>query len=84
MNDPHLHARGMLQHSHHPELGDVVLHNSPLRFDGFDPLALVREPRLGEHTGEVLAEYLGIDAAELGRLAQLGAVATAPAEPGAA
>ncbi|RCW68806.1 CaiB/BaiF CoA transferase family protein [Pseudorhodoferax soli] len=84
VNDPHLHARGMLRHCHHPELGDVVLHNSPLRFDGFDPLALVREPRLGEHTGEVLAEYLGIDAAELGRLAQLGAVATVPAEPGAA
>jgi crotonobetainyl-CoA:carnitine CoA-transferase CaiB-like acyl-CoA transferase len=75
--DPHLHARGMLQHTHHPDLGDVVLHNSPLRFDGFDPLALVREPRLGEHTGEVLAEYLGIDAAELVRLAQLGAFTAA-------
>ncbi|KQP37506.1 CaiB/BaiF CoA-transferase family protein [Pseudorhodoferax sp. Leaf274] len=77
--DPHLHARGMLQRTHHPELGDVVLHNSPLRFDGFDPLALVREPRLGEHTGEVLAEYLGIDAAELERLARLGAVTVAAA-----
>lgn len=80
VTDPHLHARGMLQRANHPDLGEVVLHNSPLRFDGFDPLPLVREPRLGEHTAEVLAEYLGIDDAELARLAGIGAVTT-PSAP---
>ncbi|MGC3984159.1 MAG: CoA transferase [Pseudorhodoferax sp.] len=75
--DPHLHARGMLQRTRHPDLGEVVLHNSPLRFAGLDPLPLVREPRLGEHTAEVLAEYLGLDAQEIARLAASGALTTA-------
>lgn len=75
--DPHLHARGMLQRAQHPDLGEVVLHNSPLRFEGLDPLPLVREPRLGEHTAEVLAEYLGLDAPEIARLAASGALGAA-------
>lgn len=58
--DPHMHARGMLHKVHHRELGDVVLHHSPLRFSGADPLPLRPEPELGEHTAQVLAEYLGV------------------------
>jgi CoA:oxalate CoA-transferase len=74
VDDPHLHARGMLQRVAHPELGDVVLHHSPLRFEGVEPLPLEREPRLGQHTAEVLAEYLGVDADEFERLKAIGAV----------
>jgi CoA:oxalate CoA-transferase len=74
VHDRHLHERGMLEHVQHPELGDVVLHNSPLRFEGFAPVPLVREPRLGEHTCAVLAQYLGLDEAELSRLAEIGAI----------
>jgi 2-methylfumaryl-CoA isomerase len=33
-------------------------------------------PRLGEHTGEVLAEVLGLSAAEIGRLHDQGIVAS--------
>ena len=74
VDDPHLHARGMLRRVDHPDLGDVVLHHSPLRFDGVEPLPLAREPALGEHTAEVLAEYLGVDAAAFERLKADGAV----------
>lgn len=74
VDDPHLHQRGMLQRVDHPVLGPVVLHHSPLRFEGVAPLPLEREPALGEHTAEVLAEHLGVDAAEFERLRAAGIV----------
>ncbi len=77
VSDPHMHQRGMLHHVRHPDLGEVVLHNSPLRFGGLEPLPLLREPRLGEHTAEVLGQYLGIEQAELTRLTAVGAVTVA-------
>lgn len=81
VHDPHLHQRGMLQRVQHPELGEVVLHNSPLRFEGLDPLALTREPQLGEHTAEVLESYLGLSGVELARLAEIGAIQQSPGTP---
>lgn len=74
VDDPHLHQRGMLQRVDHPVLGSVVLHHSPLRFEGVAPLPLEREPALGQHTAEVLAEHLGIDAAGFARLRADGIV----------
>ena len=71
--DPHMHARGMLHKVRHRELGDVVLHHSPLRFSGADPLPLQPEPELGEHTAQVLAEYLGVGAEEFARMKDAGA-----------
>lgn len=74
VDDPHLHQRGMLRRVAHPELGDVVLHHSPLRFEGVEPAPLSAEPKLGEHTREVLAEYLGLDDATWARLQADGVV----------
>jgi crotonobetainyl-CoA:carnitine CoA-transferase CaiB-like acyl-CoA transferase len=71
--DPHMHARGMLHKVHHRELGDVVLHHSPLRFSGADPLPLQPEPDLGEHTAQVLAEYVGVGPEEFERMKRDGA-----------
>jgi CoA:oxalate CoA-transferase len=56
VEDPHLHERGMLSRMNHPELGDIVLPNSPLRYAGLPPMPLRPSPRLGEHTEAVLAE----------------------------
>jgi len=66
-NDAHMHARGMLQWLEHPEMGPVVLANSPIRFPdvGLEPLALF--PALGEHNAEVYAR-LGLGTGELARL----------------
>jgi CoA:oxalate CoA-transferase len=74
VEDPHMHERGMLHRVEHPQLGSVVLPHSPLRFAGVDPLPLEREPALGQHTAEVLAEYLHIGPDEFERLRAAGAV----------
>jgi CoA:oxalate CoA-transferase len=74
INDPHLHHRGMLKTVKHPELGEIVLNHSPLRFEGFEPIPLIREPKLGEHTVNVLMEYLNLDYSQVMRLAKEGAV----------
>ena len=58
--DEHMHERGMLQRVQHPELREVVLPHSPLRFHGEQRLPLTASPTLGEHTTEVLGSWLAI------------------------
>ena len=60
--DPHMHERGMLHDLDHPEMGQVVLPSSPLRFAGSEPPTLELEPGVGQHTDAVLDEWLGMDA----------------------
>jgi crotonobetainyl-CoA:carnitine CoA-transferase CaiB-like acyl-CoA transferase len=71
--DPQLLARGMLERHPHPTLGEIVFHGNPLRFSGAEPRARALAPALGEHNAEVFAE-IGVDAAELERLAKAGIV----------
>lgn len=54
VRDPHLHARGMLADFDHPELGPLVLPNSPLRFDGLAPMPLRASPALGQDNDRIL------------------------------
>ncbi|MCW3016829.1 MAG: putative dehydratase/racemase, partial [Solirubrobacterales bacterium] len=52
---------------------------SPLDFSVSGRVAVRRAPVLGEHTGEILADNLGLSATEIGRLHDAGVVASAPA-----
>lgn len=72
-DDPHLHQRGMLARMQHPELGEVVLPNTPLRFADLEPLPLRFNPGLGEHTVEVLHDMLGLSEHEVKTYGELGA-----------
>ena len=69
-NDEHLRARDFVQTVDHPVVGEVQLLRHPLRMTGAEPME--RSPLLGEHTDEVLAEVLGMDAAAIGDLASEG------------
>ena len=51
-----------------PGVGACLAAGSPLDFSAFGRIAAKPAPRLGEHTEEVLAELLGVDAAAYGRL----------------
>lgn len=58
-----------------PDIGRYPVPGQPMSFG-----AVVREPaapapRLGEHTDEILADLLGLDSAEIGRLHDAGVVA---------
>jgi formyl-CoA transferase len=74
IEDAHMHERGMLHRMDHPEFGPVVLPHSPLRFHGEERVALIPSPNLGQHSREVLADWLDYDEARVDDLIKSGAV----------
>jgi crotonobetainyl-CoA:carnitine CoA-transferase CaiB-like acyl-CoA transferase len=73
VEDPQLRARGMIERHPHPTVGEVVFHGNPLRFSGAEPRERALAPDLGQHNAEIFAE-IGVDAADLERLAGKGVV----------
>ncbi len=74
--DPQIRAREMQISMPHPLAGkgDVDLIGNPIRFSA-TPVAYDRAPPyLGQHTEEVLAELLGLDAAGIAELRRTGVV----------
>jgi crotonobetainyl-CoA:carnitine CoA-transferase CaiB-like acyl-CoA transferase len=71
--DPQVAAREALVELEHETLAPVRMPASPLRLSEA-PNPLVRAPRRGEHTDEVLAEVCGYDAARIARLRASGAL----------
>lgn len=73
-DDPQVRSRGLTVDMADPVLGAVTLLASPLRFSG-TPVEYQRPPpRLGEHTSEVLHDWLGLDAAAVHSLRAAGAI----------
>ena len=71
-NDPHLAAVGFFERAEHPSEGAIVMLGSPVRF-GASPARITRlQPKLGEHSAEVLAEA-GLGADDIAALFQAGA-----------
>ena len=75
MNDPHMHARGMLKRMHHPDLGEIVLPVSPLHLSAYEMPPLEFFPELGAHNREVLGALLGMSEAEIDALEAQGVIA---------
>jgi 2-methylfumaryl-CoA isomerase len=74
--DPRASAENpMFSEIEQPGIGTFLTPASPLRFAGNPPARPA--PRLGEHTGEVLTELLGLSTAEVGRLHADGVAAGA-------
>ncbi len=74
MNDPHMHARGMLERIDHPELGNIVVPTTPLRLHGADKVATIPSPTIGQHNDEIYGGWLGLTEAELADLRQAGVI----------
>jgi crotonobetainyl-CoA:carnitine CoA-transferase CaiB-like acyl-CoA transferase len=74
MQDPHMHARGMLEWVEHPELGRVVLPSSPLRLHGAGRPETAPSPALGQHNDEIYGGLLGLTADEIAALREKGAI----------
>ncbi|MBG9388043.1 CoA transferase [Caenimonas aquaedulcis] len=71
-------ANPMFSTLHQPGVGEVLAPGIPLDFQGSGRLPAQPAPVLGQHTEEVLAQLLGLDTAQFGRLAERGVVARPP------
>jgi len=60
IHDPHMLARRALEWIDHPDLGKVPLPNSPMRFEGIEPLPIKPSRRLGQDNDKVYGEWLGL------------------------
>ena len=74
MVDENMHARGSLQWIDHPELGRVVLPNSPLIFEGIERHAIDPSLPLGSRNSAIFGDWLGHSAQELAVLKAEGVI----------
>jgi formyl-CoA transferase len=74
MVDENMHARGSLQWVDHPELGRVVLQNSPLIFEGVDRHSIEPSLPLGACNDQIFGDWLGLSADELAALRAEGVI----------
>lgn len=80
LSHPQLAARDMVVDLEHPAYGPVRLLGSPWRMSDTPVRPTTPPPVLGEHTGAVLAELLGLDADRLAALAEAGVIGLAAEE----
>ena len=72
--DPHVQARHIHQDLPHPTAGTVPTVASPIRYSATPIEHTVAPPTLGQHTDAVLAENLGLCAADIAALREKGVV----------
>ncbi|MFN4063487.1 MAG: CaiB/BaiF CoA transferase family protein [Parazoarcus communis] len=72
--DPQVQARGLKVTMPHPVAGEVPLVASPMRLSATPVDYRLPPPMLGEHTDEVLAGTLGLDAHDIALLRKRGVV----------
>jgi len=72
MTDPQLNATGFFKRATHPTEGEILYTDLPVRFGGGAATSARLQPRLGEHSVEVLREA-GLSDGEIETLAASGA-----------
>jgi crotonobetainyl-CoA:carnitine CoA-transferase CaiB-like acyl-CoA transferase len=72
MNDPQLNASGFFKRATHPSEGEILYTDLPVRFSDSETGSTRLQPRLGEHSFEVLREA-GFSETEIKSLAGSGA-----------
>ncbi|MFT3799986.1 MAG: CoA transferase [Burkholderiaceae bacterium] len=67
-SEPHLQARGRFRRLEQPGLGLLFAENGPVRAERLPDPAMRPAPVMGEHTREVVAEWLGLSVREIDAL----------------
>ena len=73
MADPHLWERGMITTVDQQQRGPMDMIGCPIKLDD-SPVEITPAPLLGQHTEEILAQFLGYDAAQAEKLKADGVV----------
>ncbi|MXX53895.1 MAG: CoA transferase [Dehalococcoidia bacterium] len=66
--DPHLNARNFIVEIDEPDVGTKTYPGQAIRMEGMDRASWIPSARLGEHTGPILSQLLGMS---LGQIADL-------------
>jgi len=75
--DRNMHERGALQYQDHPEIGRIIVQQTPIRFDGMEPMEISPSRKLGEDTRAVLTSMTSLTPSEIDGLTG-GPVAGSP------
>jgi len=74
VHHPHLAHRGQILHMEHPKAGTVPMQGFSVQF-GSSPMQLRHPPpMLGEHTNEILQQWLAMTPERIAELRECGAV----------
>lgn len=80
LDDPHLKAREMVVDVDHPRLGKVKTFNLPIKFfsadAGVKPGEVPLDPEVGQHSNDILKNYLGKTDIEIEELRKSGVIWT--------
>jgi len=74
--DPQVQHRNMIVPGHHHQAGTIPIANTPFKFSASEAGIKGPPPDYGQHTREVLREFLGLDDAAIDDLVARGVVAT--------
>jgi crotonobetainyl-CoA:carnitine CoA-transferase CaiB-like acyl-CoA transferase len=72
-DEPDFVQRGIMQTMEHPTAGPFKMPGWPVRFSGRAP-EVKPAPLLGQHTNEILREWLGLDADQINQLGKDGVI----------
>lgn len=67
-NDPNMHERGALQYQDHPEYGRIIVQQTPIRFDGLEPMTIPPSHKLGEDARDVLSTMTTLGPEEIDQI----------------
>lgn len=68
VHDQNMHERGALQYQDHPEYGRIIVQQTPIRFDGLEPMTIPPSHKLGEDARDVLSTMTTLKDEEIEQL----------------
>jgi crotonobetainyl-CoA:carnitine CoA-transferase CaiB-like acyl-CoA transferase len=76
LEHPNTKAREMVRSVNHPEIGDLQLVSSPIKFEGMPQSPMTAPPKLGENTTEILTKLLNLSPQHIQDMQKSGTISS--------